>query len=376
LNNAIYFRLTAVDNAPLPNESAYSDFYGMSNGPVFLRRVLLVDGFDRVDGGWPVPYHYFGFTHGQAIKNNQYSFDTVPNEAIVDSTVDLNDYEAVFWILGDESMHDETFSSEEQVLIKDYLENGGYLFVSGSDIAMDLDSAGNPNATAQDESFLHEYLRIAFENRSAVAHNLNGLSSSLFDGMAFNYGYGPYVLDSVDVISPWGSIVVPALEYDTGQLAGIQYAGAFGSGSFGGKLVLCSFPFETLSDEQAQIEFMEQVLEFFFPTTGIDRDGTSFIPRVYALKPNYPNPFNPQTTISYELPYLSQVELLIFNTLGQKVKNLVSTQQGPGSFQIIWDGKSDNGEPLASGIYIASFTARAISSGQQYKQTEKLLLTK
>jgi hypothetical protein len=376
LNNAIYFRLTAVDNAPLPNESIYTDFYGMSNGAAFLKRVLIVDGFDRTNGGWPVPYHYFSFTHGQSIKVNQYSFDTVPNDAVEDGSVNLNDYEAIFWILGDESIQDETFNSAEQTLVKNYLENGGFLFVSGSDIARDLHSAGNPAATPQDEVFLHDYLKITFENRSAVANSLSGLSGSLFDGMNFSYGFGPYVLDSIDVISPWGSMVSPALQYGTNQLAAIQYAGAFGSGTVGGKIVLCSFPFETLSDEQSRNEFMEQVLQFFFPATGIDTDQTQFIPQKYTLNPNYPNPFNPQTTISYQLPHLSKVDLQIYNTLGQKVRNLVAKQQPPGVYQVIWDGRNDNSEQLASGIYIATFSARAVNSDVHFRQTNKLLFTK
>jgi hypothetical protein len=376
LNTAIYFRLTAVDNAPFPNESISSDIYGMSNGEVFHRRVLLVDGFDRMDGGWPIPFHYFGFTHGQAIKDNQYSFDTVPNEAVEGSLIDLNDYEAVCWILSDESIQDETFSETEQALVKQYLENGGYLFVSGSDIARDLDPAGNPIATAQDESFLHDYLKINFENRSAVAHNVSGLSGSVFNTMSMLYGYGPYLLDSVDVISPWGSMVSPSLEYESGQIAGIQYQGAFGGSSIGGKLVITTFPFETISDEQVRIDFMERVLQFFFPSTGIEGAEGQLIPREYALAPNFPNPFNPQTTILYQLPYPSRVKLEIYNTLGQRVRNLVSQQQLPGSYQVVWNGKNDTGRQLASGIYIATFSAQASNVNQQFKQSTKLLLTK
>ena len=376
LNNAIYFRLTAVDDAPLPNESNPTDFYGMSNGAGFLRRVLLVDGFDRTNGGWPIPYHYFGFTHGGALKENQYSFDTVPNEAIEDGSIDLNDYEAVFWILGDESIQDETFSATEQALVKQYLENGGYLFVSGSDIARDLDPTANPSATTQDESFLHDYLKSNFENRIAVANNVAGLSGSLFNGMSLQYGYGPYLLDSVDVISPWGSMVSPALEYGSNQLSGIQYEGTFGGSAVGGKIVVATFPFETVSDEQVRIDFMERVLQFFFPTSGIDGDDNQLFPREYALAPNFPNPFNPQTTISYQLPQLSRVVLQIHNTLGQRVRNLVAEQQTPGHYQVIWDGKNDSGEQLASGIYIATIFAQSVNSNQQFKYSHKLLLTK
>ena len=376
LKNAIYFRLTAVDDAPFPNESYPSDFYGMNNGTVFLRRVLLVDGFDRTSGAWSFPFHYFGYTHGVAIKENQNSFDTVSNEAIEENLVDLNDYEAVFWILGDESVQDETFSLTEQELLKTYLENGGYLFVSGSDFARDLDPAGNPNATAQDEAFLHDYLKINFENRSAVANNITGLSGSAFYGLGLQYGYGPYLLDSVDVISPWGSMATPALEYGSNQLAGIQYTGTFGGGTIAGKIIICTFPFETVSDEQVRLDFMKRVLLFFFPASGIDENDNQMYPREYALAANFPNPFNPQTTISYQLPYLSQIKLEIYNTLGQRIRTLVAKQQAPGVHQVVWDGRNDSGIQLASGIYMVTFIAQASNSNQQFKQTGKLLLTK
>ncbi|UCF63507.1 MAG: T9SS type A sorting domain-containing protein [bacterium] len=376
LNNAIYFRLTAVDDAPLPNESYPSDYYGMSNGSVFFDRVLIVDGYDRTDGGWPYPFHHFAYIFGNAIKGNQFSFDTVPNEAVEQNLINLNDYEAVFWILGDESVQNETFSSVEQDKIRAYLENGGYLCVSGSDIARDLDPNGNPAATPQDETFLRDYLKINFEYRTQVAYNLSGLSGSIWNGMSFLYGTSPYLLDSVDVISPWGSLVIPAMEYGTNQLAGIQYTGSFGSGSLGGKLVTCTFPFETISDQQAQQNFMNKILTFFFPTTHVFGDESPSMVKEYALSPNYPNPFNPVTTFSYQLPYPSRVELVIFNTLGQRVRTLYSEQQEPGSHQLHWDGRNDAGDLLASGIYIAVFSAKATHSGEIYSRTQKVLLTK
>ena len=194
--------------------------------------------------------------------------------------------------------------------------------------------------------------------------------------MTLQYGTAPYLLDSVDVISPWGSMVIPAMEYGTNQLAGVQYAGSFGGSTLGGKLVLCTFPFETISGDQAQIDFMNRVLNFFFPTTNIygDRD-PSFI-REYALYPNFPNPFNPVTRFSYQLPYPSQVDLVIYNTLGQKVRTLFSEQQGQGSHQVSWDGRNDDRELLASGIYIAVFSAEASHSAEKYTQAQKILLTK
>jgi hypothetical protein len=169
---------------------------------------------------------------------------------------------------------------------------------------------------------------------------------------------------------------MPALEYSTGQIAGIQYTGTFGSGAADGKLVVCTFPFETLAAEQTRTDFINQIVDYWFPASSIQPDPNNLIPADYALQPNYPNPFNPQTTISYQLPLTSRVEIDIYNTLGQRVRSLVARQVAAGTHQVSWDGCNDTGQQLSSGIYIATFSARAVNSDKQYQQSQKLLLTK
>lgn len=66
---------------------------------------------------------------------------------------------------------------------------------------------------------------------------------------------------------------------------------------------------------------------------------------------NYPNPFNPKTTISYNLPSEGKIELAIYNLKGQKVKELVNGVQSSGEYTIDWNGKDDAGKPVSSGIY-------------------------
>ncbi len=75
------------------------------------------------------------------------------------------------------------------------------------------------------------------------------------------------------------------------------------------------------------------------------------IPDSFALMPNYPNPFNPSTKINYELPITNYVDLNIYNVLGQKVANLVSKTQKPGRYQVVWDGRNEQGVAVSSGIY-------------------------
>jgi hypothetical protein len=75
------------------------------------------------------------------------------------------------------------------------------------------------------------------------------------------------------------------------------------------------------------------------------------LPHRYSLSHNYPNPFNPTCTIEYSLAKPCRVEITIYNLLGRKVKTLVSSMQPAGPYQVIWDGKNDQGNDVASGVY-------------------------
>jgi hypothetical protein len=84
---------------------------------------------------------------------------------------------------------------------------------------------------------------------------------------------------------------------------------------------------------------------------------TGGLPTSYDLSQNYPNPFNPETTFEFALPKVSQVELTIFNVLGQKVVTLVSKELPAGTYQETWNGTSENGNAVSSGIYFYRLTA-------------------
>lgn len=76
------------------------------------------------------------------------------------------------------------------------------------------------------------------------------------------------------------------------------------------------------------------------------------IPNDYALLPAYPNPFNPMTTIAYHLPEESDISLVIYNSMGQQIQELVSGHRQAGTYMISWDGRNNRGAPVTSGLYI------------------------
>lgn len=81
------------------------------------------------------------------------------------------------------------------------------------------------------------------------------------------------------------------------------------------------------------------------------------IPKKYALYENYPNPFNPETTLQFDLPENSYVRLEIYNLLGQRIATLVDSHRPAGEYTQIWDGKDQRGNAVASGIYFYKLTA-------------------
>jgi hypothetical protein len=84
--------------------------------------------------------------------------------------------------------------------------------------------------------------------------------------------------------------------------------------------------------------------------TGLEKKNHPFMN--FELYQNYPNPFNPETLIRYSVPYSSRVEINVFNLTGQRIKSLVNGNKTAGTHQTKWDGKTDAGIPVASGVYI------------------------
>ena len=103
--------------------------------------------------------------------------------------------------------------------------------------------------------------------------------------------------------------------------------------------------------------------------TGLD-PVMSLTPAQYALHGNYPNPFNPTTTIRYDLRHGGAVDVAIYNVVGQRVRTLVSERQEAGSYRVVWNGRADSGARVASGVYLVRMTAGS------FVQTHKMMLLK
>lgn len=102
--------------------------------------------------------------------------------------------------------------------------------------------------------------------------------------------------------------------------------------------------------------------------TNIDAPDEEAIPAAFSLYQNYPNPFNPETIIEFYLPQNVQVELSIFNIMGQQIRTLVDEVLPAGSHKVVWDGRDQRGSPVSSGVYVYGLRAN------DHSQYRKMLL--
>jgi hypothetical protein len=104
------------------------------------------------------------------------------------------------------------------------------------------------------------------------------------------------------------------------------------------------------------VYFDDLTVQVIGNTTGIAGTKTG-LPTTYELEPNYPNPFNPTTTISYGVPQPGRVRLTIFNMLGQQIRSLIDMDRAAGRFTATWDGRDDAGIAVGSGVYFYRLVA-------------------
>ena len=102
--------------------------------------------------------------------------------------------------------------------------------------------------------------------------------------------------------------------------------------------------------------------------TAVETSDQASVPQAFSLAQNAPNPFNSETVIRFALPQPSQVELAIYNLLGQPVAVLVQGPSAAGSFSVRWDGRDQAGQAVTSGVYLYQLRAG------EYTEVRKLLL--
>jgi hypothetical protein len=208
------------------------------------------------------------------------------------------------------------------------------------------------------------------------ATSLQGFGFDLsYDTDKFEYVNATPAQD--DLLKSGGAETPVFLKYQEtpGEIA-IANAIVDGSPSVGaGNLVSLTFRVLTEFEDNARFEIASGIVfdgsKLSNPVVALGSLNVESTPTEFALLQNFPNPFNPETTIKYNVAEGGNVALRIYNVVGQVVRTLVAEQQSAGRYTVRWNGNDDRGVSVSSGIYFYQITA-----GSEFQDVKKLMLLK
>ncbi|MEL6637296.1 MAG: N-acetylmuramoyl-L-alanine amidase [Bacteroidota bacterium] len=270
-NTTYYFRIVALNAGGASAPSAVVALRTPS-GQRDQPRYLIVDGYDRLDKGLALrvrehrphyaplgltrrlrlermnSYDYVG-AHAAALAQNGVYFDGASNEVLAAGQLRLAPYDGVNWYLGRESVRDEVLSREERAVLRRYLDAGGNLIISGSELAYALDHKG------QGASFYRDYFKSAYRGDDAGQSSVVGLGvfkqlEGELGGDQYR-GYPPRSPDYLRVLQGGA----PLLHYGDRKVAAVGYRGTYGIVNF-------AFPLETIGDPQLRAALLGRALDY------------------------------------------------------------------------------------------------------------------
>ncbi|WP_146584872.1 golvesin C-terminal-like domain-containing protein [Posidoniimonas polymericola] len=234
------------------------------------KRVLVVDGFDRWDRYLNDTQPHYEGGHADRVRtrvdnprlgaattaaavaeaNSRLGVDGASNEAVAAGAVDLSRYDAVFWVLGEESSRDRTFDADEQAATRAYVESGGAMFVSGADLAWDLDHLNHGR------DFCHEVLGVEYVADSPSGADASGIEGSALAGVQFPLVQRGEAKPTSDVIRPHGGSQ-PALTFGGDQTAAVQRTDGKQ------RVIAMTTPLESIDDQQTRKSVVAAALRYF-----------------------------------------------------------------------------------------------------------------
>jgi hypothetical protein len=306
-------------------------------------RVLLVDD----DGVNDFEQYYQAALDSSGLTSDVWSVTT--DGALDRSTMDL--YPVLLWICGNQNS--ATLTSDDQTALQGYLSAGGNLILAGQNIDDDLRS----------QAFYATYLHAQSEQLNGDP-NLTGVTGDpISNGMTLqlygNGGGGNGTLSPSRILPVGGA--EPIFTFNRGGTGAIRYAGTY-------KLVYFSFALEAAAgaNETTSItSVIPAVLSWMGTSSAVgDRPATPVV-EDSRLDGAYPNPFNPSTTIRFELRDRMPVKLSVYDMTGRFVASLVDAPLAAGSHQVVFDGSS-----RSSGIYLVRLEAGG------HRSSAKIVLVK
>ncbi|MBU0509523.1 S8 family peptidase [bacterium] len=312
-------------------------------------QTLLVD-----DDGTSDYYTYFvsGLTQGSATWYNHDVWSTTHNGEPAAGT--LAEYDNVIWVCGSEATG--TLTPENQTLLASFLNGGGNLLLAGQNIDEDISGS----------TFYSDYLHAQTDGDATPQRQLRGV-----DGDPISGGTSLLLIGGAcagNNTSP--SKILPVgggtafFNYTQGGVGAVR----FENGTY--KTAYFAFAIEAgcgMNNTTHYSQILRNVMAWFgaTPSSAEEPVGAAPVPSGFALHANYPNPFNPVTTLAFDLARAVPVQLRVFDIQGRQVAVLADGQMAAGSHTVTFDGTG-----LASGIYLAHLQAG------DYSATQRMVLLK
>jgi len=263
----------------------------------------------------------------------------------------IKNYSTIIW-------HDDDLSEN---FIGDNINNLGCYLVSGGNLII----SGWKTVTEIPEFFISDFLD-CYQTELVSAFECISVFSDDYADLDINLDKLPSAFNALPYVS-----IFPDAENDIyfyGGITGSQFDGEITAikSQLDGTFVLLGFPLYYFY-EDGVTDFFDQLLDEI-GETGLENVELQI--SNFKLS-NFPNPFNPTTTISFSIPLDSNIELSIYNIKGQKVKQLISDQLPEGQHSVVWDGRDEKNQSVGSGIYFYK-----LMIGNEEIACKKMLLLK
>ncbi len=341
--------------------------------------ILLVDDSKDGPGGNPLfPTDQQVDDYYDQILNNftiarQWDVADSVNAGILMQDAHLGVYSTVIWH-SDVRIPNNPIS-EDTVALRKYVENGGNLVMIGWQLMNSTsgDVAFSPGDFIHDIFFVDSVQTNPQLDFQGASPQLAGYPAVSVDSTKLPASFGGNLLSmeaftalaggtDSEVMYHYNSSSTPPSLFD-GEPVALRHIAT------DARVIVIGFPLYFMEQPSAQQVITRALLDLGEitgigePSAGLESGKWQF-----ELFHNYPNPFNPSTRITYQLPRSSEVELVIFDLLGQRVRTLVKGKQEPGTYKVQWDGRDDSGTTVASGIYLLRLSAG------NFKQVQKMIL--
>lgn len=295
-------------------------------------------------------YNYHGFYMSSLLSDGAgYDYDMwMTNSGEAPVYADLQEYDVVVWVCGDESSN--TLTAADQATLIQYLNSGKNLFLVGQYLDEDISS------TAFYSDYLHCQSGAAAGYRSLVGMAGDPISDQT-SLLLMGGGCGGNGLLSPSKIIPINDGVGFYDYSSVGGTGAVRYEGAYKTAYYAFALEAACGGASTTHHSIIVRRTMQWLGADF---QDVEDPAGPAMPEGFALHPNYPNPFNPTTNIAFEVPRSLRVTLRVFDMTGRYVTTLLDTQMPAGSHTVSFDGSD-----LASGVYLTQMVAGDFSASQR-----------